>query len=993
MLVGQSVRALQKIILCFLILLLVNACGNGPASTEKGKATIALTMLLTAGSPTNTLALGQTATVEATVRDANNQPLNGIVITFSNDSTVASINPNSGKALSNSSGIATVQLTGSTLSADTLIATANINGEEVTQTLAYSIVEPSNSITLEMILASGQQSNILALGQTATLQATLKDPNNLPINGATVTFTNDAMISALTPASGKAITNSNGVASIQITGSSLSVDTVTASTSVKGVTITQTFSYSVATPSFNLVNLQTEVASLPSGGSTTVKVSVVDPSNNTAYSTPVTVSFTSTCTQTNKASIEPSATSVIANGSNTATVNYTDLGCVGSDRITATLSIGDQTIKSTTTLSIQSPTVGIFMSLPTGETSNLLPLGQTATIEAHVKDANNAPISGAVVTFTNDPTAATFEPASGKVLTNSNGIAKIEMTGSVITADTLVASVEINNTPVNNHFTYGISTPTFNLINLQTGVNSLSPNGSTAVTVEIVDPNHNNDTYVTPAEVQFTSTCANTGKASIVTSGPSVIGNGKNTASATYTDMGCVGTDTLTTTLSIGSRTVKKSISLPIQSASATAIQFISATPNNISLKGIGGAEQSTVMFKVTDSIGNGIPGINVNFLLNTNVGAIGISSTTATSDSNGLVSVVVNAGSVSTVVRVTAQLASNTAIQSQSNQLTISTGLPHQNGFSLSTSCPNPEFYNRDGENITLAVHASDRFGNPVPDNTAVSFYTEKGVGTITPSCSTVNGTCSVTLISSGDRNALTAEASSGQNGRGMILAAAVGEESFDDVNGDGLFSTGDILSTDLPEAYLDANENGIYDAGERYIDFNTNGSYSSNDGKFNGKGCNASNLCSNQSTINVSDREVIIWSGSQLNSNIATIWKNSNGTLASSVSIPNAPGPVTCTAGQTQTIIFAPTDKNGNVLPADTTIVFETTNGTITSGSSWIVPCTLSPVTYAITIESDATLESAVCTNTRITGELKATVTLPKSGIIHTLTIPVTD
>lgn len=631
------------------------------------------------------------------------------------------------------------------------------------------------------------------------------------------------------------------------------------------------------------------------------------------------------------------------------------------------------------------PTITLTMQLPSGLQGNSLPLGQTATVQATVKNGSNQAMSGVVVSFSNDASVASLNPPTGKVLSNNNGVATIQLTGISISADTLIATATVDGTDISQSFTYDVSTPAFNLINMQTGVSSLSAGGSTSVSIEIVDPANSNAAYPTPVSVSFASNCTATSKASLDAAVTSVISNiggaTKNIATASYRDQGCSGSDVITATLMIGAQTIQKTASLTIQSAAATAIQFVSATPTSISLKGIGGSEQAMVVFKVTDSLGNGIPNTSVNFLLNTTVGGITLSTPSTLSDSSGVAQVVVNSGTVSTVVRVTAQLAANTAIQTQSNQLTISTGLPHQFGFSIAASTLNPEFYDRDNEEITLSVNASDRFGNPVPDNTSVSFYTEKGVGVITPSCLTVNGTCSVTLRSGGNRIGLVGL------GRGKVLAVAVGEESFDDVNGDGWFSDGDILTTDLPEAYLDANESLAYNAGEQFIDFNNSGTYSGSDGKFNGKGCNASS-CGTPNTINVFDEIEIIWSGSD----VTPSWKDINDIAINSVVIPPDVS-TNCSAGKSTQVIFAPTDQFGNVLPAGTTISFESSNGSITSDSSFTVPSTVKPTSYTLTIASDATYDSGICTNTVVTGALTVKVTLPKSGTILPFSIPVTD
>ena len=139
--------------------------------------------------------------------------------------------------------------------------------------------------------------------------------------------------------------------------------------------------------------------------------------------------------------------------------------------------------------------------------------------------------------------------------------------------------------------------------------------------------------------------CATSGKATISSSATTVAG----TATGSYRDNGCAGTDTVTATASGGSSTGTLAVSAP----AIGSLQFISASPTTISLKGIGGTETSQVTFKVVDAGGNPLSGKTVSFGLSTTIGGITLtpagSPSTAVSDNNGLVVITVNAGVVST--------------------------------------------------------------------------------------------------------------------------------------------------------------------------------------------------------------------------------------------------------------------------------------------------------------------------------------------------------
>ena len=133
-----------------------------------------------------------------------------------------------------------------------------------------------------------------------------------------------------------------------------------------------------------------------------------------------------------------------------------------------------------------------------------------------------------------------------------------------------------------------------------------------------------------------------------------------------------------------------------------------------------------------------------------------------------------------------------------------------------------------------TLTARLADHFHNPVPDGTAVSFTSEGG--SVVASCNTVGGVCT---------SVLTSQALRPSNGRVTVLARATGEEAFTDLNGNGTADNAAEMidangaSTDMPEAFVDYNENGIRDANEPYFDFNGNGAYDAADGLYNGVLC----------------------------------------------------------------------------------------------------------------------------------------------------------
>jgi len=197
--------------------------------------------------------------------------------------------------------------------------------------------------------------------------------------------------------------------------------------------------------------------------------------------------------------------------------------------------------------------------------------------------------------------------------------------------------------------------------------------------------------------VTFSSICASaptasgTGTKAVLTSSTTTASSG--TATVSYRDNGCAQTDTVTA--AVAGTTVTNSAPLIVNPPDIGALQFVAANPTIIALQGTGGQTTSVVQFKVVDSAGNPLAGTAVTMGLSTTVGGITMSSASATSDAAGLVQTIVSSGTVSTPVRVTATapgVVLGTTLNTQSSGLTITTGIPDQDSFSLSGSTINTE-------------------------------------------------------------------------------------------------------------------------------------------------------------------------------------------------------------------------------------------------------------------------------------------------------------
>lgn len=623
-------------------------------------------------------------------------------------------------------------------------------------------------------------------------------------------------------------------------------------------------------------------------------------------------------------------------------------------------------------------------------TDSTLTAAGSTTVTVYLVDENDDPITTGIdkVTFSSTcveaSTATITSPvtvASGKATatyqidgcTSTDTITvQAEYDGNTLTAS---GTVSITGADIIKMGRYSGATFIENTLDLST--TTLSAGGSASVTAYLVDADDSPIADGTVSQVTFTSTCISQGTANITT--PVEVSSGN--ATATYEAVGCVGDDIITARAITSSGVLTASGTITVAGADIGSIAFVSATPEFIALAGTGGAgrsETSTVKFKVLNEAGGAVANTNVSFALNTTIGGLFIDPATAETDSEGFAQTIVNSGSVPTAIRVTATVV-DTNISTQSDKLTISSGVPDQDSFSISASILNPEAWNHDGVPITITARLADHFNNPVPDGTAVTFITEGG--SIGGSCNTTDGVCSTIWTSQAPRPI---------DGRVTILAYAVGEETFVDANGSGKFdkgwddddnaSTPNILEpfTDLPEAWRDDDEDGCRDIAnastcttgatttiEEFLDFGggaggaPNGIFDTpnssangapeGDGIYNGVLCDDASCSSAPKSLHVRNPIVLIMSG-----------KTPMITLTSAPPMQN--GCILLTDDTPLTVQFVITDERLQQMPSTTEVSSATVSGTGITGtqlggiSKW--PNTSSASIFPFTIQLVGTL-----------------------------------
>lgn len=474
-----------------------------------------------------------------------------------------------------------------------------------------------------------------------------------------------------------------------------------------------------------------------------------------------------------------------------------------------------------------------------------------------------------------------FEPS--QVLTNNNGLAEFVFTaGSDSTIGT--ATIQISD---NSDFSEEIYI-TVQQAKLQIGhfedeqfingvlgldSNDLVQNQSTLISLAVTDAE--GQPIETPISIQLSSPCSMTQPA--LANLPSTTTTSNGLAFVSYTPNGCAGTDTILAQMEPVSDATAQ-VTVNFVDFSEHELSFVSLSNENISFQGTGISGQtdsSEAVFKVLDSSGNSSQNVEVHFSLTNSQGGAQLEFASRATNSQGLVSARVFAGTQPSETKVLATIPTDN-ISALSASITISSGMPDQNSITIFADKLNIPGGDAEGFSSQITVRLSDHLNTPVPDGTAAFFSAE--YGSIDASCATKDGQCQVTWTAQEPRLPLfnsglmptiknsrcssynnfgpcPARLSKFQGGRSTILVTITGEESFIDGNGNGQYDNNELFE-DLPEAFIDHNEDGLFNpatdncnpdsspncasgAEETFIDVDQSGDYSTGNGIYNGTLC----------------------------------------------------------------------------------------------------------------------------------------------------------
>ncbi len=612
--------------------------------------------------------------------------------------------------------------------------------------------------------------------------------------------------------------------------------------------------------------------------------------------------------------------------------------------------------------------------------------GESATARAVVTGSDGSPLAGVIVKFASADTAlATISPAS--VLTDSAGLATATVTSgsqSVSGATALTATATISGKDYVKSLNVSVSgsSTTQQPLVLTLAQPTVTVGGSVKVTAAV-----KTSTAQPAAGVTVTFQSSDPAKATLNPAVGTAVTDAAGLASITVEGL-TAGQVNITATVDVSGVRQTASVELGVGGLESRIISFVGASSSTMTIAGTGGTATSELTFDVKNQNGAPIQGVVVTFAPSVTTGGLKVSPLQGVTDAAGKVVTVVTAGTVPTPVRVTATVTLNGATTStQSSQLSVSSGLPTQNFFSLSVGTFNIDGCDVDGTKTPINARLGDQFGNPVPDGTTVNFITEGGrIGASSiGSCQTKNGVCSVDLESQNFRSF---------DCRVSISAYAVGQESFIDTNQNGVYDSGEPFA-DLADVFLKVQP-GFLKNGYAFsapVFTSANFDEDTEVTKQNNFDATANPLDTREAdrlirftntgqTTPISDG---VWGQAHVRGGAEVVFSARNGTAVLTGTAPSLAGCIQGAASST-TLFVRLVDRNGNPFAAGSTITAEGTGVTIKSVIPAAVPISTQygGTLHGISLESSAE-RCTGGTAAGVSGSVRVTVT-PVGGVPFT-------
>jgi hypothetical protein len=281
-------------------------------------------------------------------------------------------------------------------------------------------------------------------------------------------------------------------------------------------------------------------------------------------------------------------------------------------------------------------------------------------------------------------------------------------------------------------------------------------------------------------------------------------------------------------------------VNIGVLEAEAGSIEFVSATPQIVVIKGAGGLETSVIEFLIKDSSGAPIAGSQtVQLTLSGPNGGeyIGPDSVDQNGDPvitvdvgtvDGVASTILHSGIIPGTVTINATVV-GTLLETSSGVLAIGGGTPSAGHFSLSTEIRSLEGLSVHGLTTEITARIADRYGNyNVLEGTSVSFYSECGAIDRAVNLSATGEGKVIFRTQFPNPQNLPLDASyaddvaeyltklgvtidetvNPRNGKCTIVAVVDGEEEFTDSNGSGVYEVGEAYADTYDDVHMDKDD-----------------------------------------------------------------------------------------------------------------------------------------------------------------------------------------
>jgi Bacterial Ig-like domain (group 1) len=285
------------------------------------------------GTPSLVITLSSTlvtaanpVTAIATVKDAAGNPLANQVVKFSSVDAIGSFNPSS--ALTDASGSVSVKLTPSGLSvngAALAVAVATVSGTQLTSTAGFTATSSGAPSAGSPSLALSLSNTIVTTAAPVTAVAVVRDGAGAAVAGQVVKFKTVDALGTFTV--GSALTDATGTASSALTAAAAGqsgADQVIVTTSVNGTALQATQGFQLTATSATISSFTSDKALLLPYEQANLSVVVAGAPSGT----PVSLSLSSTCVATGKATLTPAS---VTTTTGSASFTYRDAGCGASN--------------------------------------------------------------------------------------------------------------------------------------------------------------------------------------------------------------------------------------------------------------------------------------------------------------------------------------------------------------------------------------------------------------------------------------------------------------------------------------------------------------------------------------------------------------------------------------------------------------------------------------------------------------------------------------